>query len=121
MRDSIPELKNTNNNYYKIGFATFYIKTLIVNQKYDKAVEYATSYFEAYKKKFSSTAGIYFSALICRRWYKQRNMPKYCRLHADTNWSLKRNSASTVPIICQLSSSTPFCLNIWKILSPKKN
>lgn len=51
MRNSIPELKNTNNNYYKIGFASFYIKTLIVNQKADKAVEYATSYFDVYKKE----------------------------------------------------------------------
>ena len=51
MRDSIPELKNTNNYYYKIGFASYYIKTLIANQKSLKAVEYATSYFEAYKKE----------------------------------------------------------------------
>ncbi len=34
MRDSIPELKNTNNNYYKIGFVSFYIKTLIVNPRH---------------------------------------------------------------------------------------
>lgn len=51
MRDAIPELKNTNNNYYKIGFASFYIKTLIINQKGDKAVAYATNYFDVYRKE----------------------------------------------------------------------
>ncbi|VBB43423.1 conserved hypothetical protein [uncultured Paludibacter sp.] len=51
MRDAIPELKNTNNNYYKIGFSSFYIRTLIINNQTEKAVNYATQYFEAYKKE----------------------------------------------------------------------
>lgn len=51
MRQSIPELKNTNNNYYKIGFASFYIRTFIANKQVDKAVQYASQYFETYRKE----------------------------------------------------------------------
>ena len=65
MRDAIPELKNTNNNYYKIGFVSFYIKTLIVNQKCDKAVEYAAGYFDAYKKEiFEHRWHLFFCAYL---------------------------------------------------------
>jgi integrase len=65
MRDSIPELKNTNNNYYKIGFVSFYIKTLIVNQKSEKAVEYASGYFDAYKKEiFEHRWHLFFCAYL---------------------------------------------------------
>ena len=51
MRMSIPELKNTNNNYYKIGFYAFYIRTYIANNQIDKAVAYASQYFETYRKE----------------------------------------------------------------------
>lgn len=51
MRKSMPELKNTNNNYYKIGFASYLIRTLIYNGQGDRAVEYATHYFDAHKKE----------------------------------------------------------------------
>ncbi len=65
MRNSILELKNTNNNYYKIGFASFYIKTLIVNQKGDKAVEYASNYFDVYKKEiFEFRWHLFFCAYL---------------------------------------------------------
>lgn len=65
MRNSIPELKNTNNNYYKIGFASFYIKTLVVNQKSNKAVEYASNYFEIYRKEiFEFRWHLFFCAYL---------------------------------------------------------
>jgi hypothetical protein len=51
MQDAFPYLKHTNNTYYKIGFVAFYIKTLLVNQKYKNAVSYAANYFNAYKKE----------------------------------------------------------------------
>ncbi len=51
MRKSIPELKNTSNNYYKIGFASYYIRTMIYNGMEQNAVDYATQYFDAYKKE----------------------------------------------------------------------
>jgi hypothetical protein len=51
MTESIPELKKTNSYYYKIGFVSFYIKTLLANKNIDKAVSYADSFFEGYKKE----------------------------------------------------------------------
>ena len=51
MRNSIPELKNTNNIYYKIGFASFYIRTLIANEQIEKAIDYASQYFATYRKE----------------------------------------------------------------------
>lgn len=65
MRNAIPEIKNTNNNYYKIGFVAFYIRTLIINENYDKAVEYATGYFDAYKKEiFEHRWHLFFCAYL---------------------------------------------------------
>lgn len=49
MRKAIPELKNTNNNYYKIGFVSFYLRSLMANNKQNQALDYANEYFEAYK------------------------------------------------------------------------
>lgn len=51
MSDSIPELKKTNSFYYRIGFVSFYIKTLLANKLIDKAVSYAESFLDGYKKE----------------------------------------------------------------------
>ncbi|MDD2196579.1 MAG: hypothetical protein PHE03_08200 [Bacteroidales bacterium] len=51
MTDSIPEVKNTNSFHSKIGFASFYIKTLTANNQREKAVSYGTTFFEGYKKE----------------------------------------------------------------------
>lgn len=51
MTDSIPEVKNTNSFHSKIGFASFYIKTLTANNLREKAVSYGTTFFEGYKKE----------------------------------------------------------------------
>jgi len=51
MQESISELKNTNSLYNKIGFASFYIKTLVANNQLENAVSYGSSFFEAYKKE----------------------------------------------------------------------
>jgi hypothetical protein len=65
MQDSFPQLKNTNNTYYKIGFVAFYIKTLLVNQKYKNAVNFATNYFNAYKKDiFEHRWHLFFCAYL---------------------------------------------------------
>lgn len=65
MRQAIPELKNTNNNYYKIGFASFYIRTFIANKQVDKAVQYASQYFETYRKEiFEHRWHLYFTTYI---------------------------------------------------------
>lgn len=49
MRQAIPELKKTNNNYYKIGFISFYLRSLMANNKHRQALDYANEYFESYK------------------------------------------------------------------------
>jgi hypothetical protein len=65
MQDSFPYLKNTNNTYYKIGFISFYIKTLLVNKKHEKAVEFADNYFRAYKKEiFEHRWHLFFCAYL---------------------------------------------------------
>ncbi|HAF27953.1 MAG TPA: hypothetical protein DCG75_02800 [Bacteroidales bacterium] len=51
MTESIPELKKTNSYYYKIGFVSFYIKTLLANNYTDKAVSYAETFLDGYKKE----------------------------------------------------------------------
>ncbi|HNZ80822.1 MAG: hypothetical protein ACOX59_02335 [Bacteroidales bacterium] len=65
MRKSIPELKNTNNNYYKIGFASFYILTFIANKQIEKAVHYASQYFQTYRKEiFEHRWHLYFTTYL---------------------------------------------------------
>lgn len=116
MRDSIPELKNTNNNYYKIGFATFYIKTLIVNQKYDKAVEYATSYFEAYKKEiFEHRWHLFFCAYLqalvqMEKYAKVLSLTRRYKLVAKEKQRIDR--ADYLPIIQLYSFLSEYLENI---------
>lgn len=65
MTDSIPELKKTNSYYYKIGFAAFYIKTLLANKYIDKAVSYAETFLNAYKKEILKNRWhLFFSSYI---------------------------------------------------------
>jgi hypothetical protein len=65
MNASIPELKKTNSYYYKIGFVAFYIKTLMVNQQFEKAVNYASGFFDAYKKEiFEHRWHLFFTAYL---------------------------------------------------------
>lgn len=76
MRNSILELKNTNNIYYKIGFASFYIRTLVINQQLKKAEQYANQYFETYKKeifehRWHLYISSYFYVLLLKERYKQ--------------------------------------------------
>lgn len=63
MSSSIPELKNTNSFYNRIGFVAFYIRTLLANKLVDKAVSYASTYLEAYKKEIMQARWhLFFSA-----------------------------------------------------------
>ncbi|MBI9065951.1 MAG: hypothetical protein JEZ09_01585 [Salinivirgaceae bacterium] len=65
MTDAIPELKNTASFYYKIGFVSFYIKTLSANSKNEKAADYAKSFLDVYKKEvFKHRWHIFFSAYM---------------------------------------------------------
>ncbi|HAN79536.1 MAG TPA: hypothetical protein DCQ31_18110 [Bacteroidales bacterium] len=51
MTASMPEIKKTESFYNKIGFVAFYIRTLVANNLVSKAVSYAETYLEAYKKE----------------------------------------------------------------------
>lgn len=65
MNASIPELKNTGSFYNRIGFASFYTRTLVYNKLAKKAVSYATSFLEAYKKDiFETRWHLFFSAYL---------------------------------------------------------
>ncbi len=65
MSASIPELKKTNSFYNKIGFASFYIRTLVYNKMAKEAVSYAATFLEAYKKPiFETRWHLFFSAYL---------------------------------------------------------
>lgn len=65
MTESIPDLKNTNSFHSKIGFASFYIKTLSANDQNEKAVSYGSTFFEGYKKEiFEYRWHLFFSAYL---------------------------------------------------------
>lgn len=51
MTESIGEMKNTNSYHSKIGFVSFYIKTLTANNQVDKAVSYGTTFYEGFKRE----------------------------------------------------------------------
>ncbi len=65
MSQSIPELKRTSSFYNKIGFAAFYIKTLLANNMVEKAVSYSSTFFEGYKKEiFEHRWHLFMSAYL---------------------------------------------------------
>ena len=65
MTASVPELKNTNSIYNKIGFASFYTRTLVYNKLAKKAVSYASTFLDAYKKEiFATRWHLFFSAYL---------------------------------------------------------
>ena len=77
MTQSIPELKKTASFYYKIGFAAFYIKTLLAIKNYEKAISYAETFLGAYKSEiFKHRWHLFFCAFI-QALYKNEN---YSRL-----------------------------------------
>lgn len=79
MSQNIPELKNASSFYNKIGFVSFYIRTLVYNNKAKSAVSYGTTFLEAYRKEIFQTRwhlffGAYLQALL--------NAEKYSRVIA---------------------------------------
>lgn len=76
MSASIPELKKTNSFYNKIGFASFYTRTLVYNKMAKNAVSYATTFLDAYKKEIFETRwhlffAAYAQALLCAEKYSR--------------------------------------------------
>jgi hypothetical protein len=65
MSSSIPELKKTSSFYNKIGFASFYTRTLVYNKMAKNAVSYAGTFLDAYKKEiFETRWHLFFSAYL---------------------------------------------------------
>jgi len=65
MSSSIPELKKTNSFYNKIGFASFYTRTLVYNKMAKNAVSYANTFLDAYKKEiFATRWHLFFAAYL---------------------------------------------------------
>ena len=65
MNLSIPETKKTNSFYNKIGFASFYIRTLVYNKMAKNAVSYASTFLDAYKKDiFETRWHLFFAAYL---------------------------------------------------------
>lgn len=77
MTDSIPELKKTNSYYSKIGFVAFYIKTLLANNYIDKAVSYAETFLDGYKKEIMQHRWHLFFSSYIRALFKAE---KYARI-----------------------------------------
>jgi len=65
MVESFPELKKSGNLYYRIGFVSFYIKTLVANNQCAKAIDYADGFLNAYKKEiFEFRWHLFFTSYI---------------------------------------------------------
>jgi hypothetical protein len=103
MSNSIPELKNTASFYYKIGFVSFYIKTLLANNKAKKAVDYAKSFLDLYKKEiFKHRWHLFFSAYI-QALFIHEDYKKILSLTKKQNLLVREkqfiNEAKYLPII----------------------
>ncbi len=82
MSSSIPDLKNTNSFYNKIGFVSFYIKTLVYNNKAKNAVSYGSTFLDAYKKEiFDTRWHLFFSAFF----QALLNAEKYAKIISNCN------------------------------------
>lgn len=65
MVQSFPEAKKSGNYYYKIGFASFYIKTLLQNNMVEKAQEYGEVFLNGYRKEiFEFRWHLFFTSYI---------------------------------------------------------
>lgn len=76
MNQSVPELKHTGSFYNKIGFASFYTRTLLANHLVKNAVDYASTFLDAYKKEIFDTRwhlffSSYYEALLTAEKYSK--------------------------------------------------
>lgn len=112
MTQSIPELKNTNSFYYKIGFVAFYIRTLNANGMLDKAISYASTFLEGYKKEiFEHRWHLFFSAYIqvlfrAEKYSKIISLSKRYRLVAREKQSA--GSATYLPTITWYTAASEY-------------
>lgn len=108
MTESIPELKKTNSYYYKIGFAAFYIKTLLANNYVDKAVGYAETFFDGYKKEILKYRWHLFFSSYIRALFQAEKYSKILSITKRYNLVNKEKqfigSAGYLPIILWYST-----------------
>ena len=65
MVKSMPDVKISANYYYKIGYASFYIKTLLENHMTEKALNYGETFLNAFKQEiFEFRWHLFFTSYI---------------------------------------------------------
>jgi len=108
MTQSIPELKKTNSFYYKIGFVAFYIKTLLANDLISKAVSYAETFLDGYKKEVLKHRWHLFFSTYIRALFQAEKYAKILSITKRYNLVNKEKQfigrAKYLPIIFWYSS-----------------
>ncbi len=103
MTESIPELKKTNSYYYKIGFVVFYIRTLLANNLIDKAVSYAETFLDGFKKEILKHRWHLFFSEYIRALFKAEKYSKILSISKRYNLVNKEKQfigkAKYLPII----------------------
>jgi hypothetical protein len=65
MSQNIAELKNSSSFYNKIGFVSFYMRTLVHNNKAKSAASYGSTFLDAYRKEiFETRWHLFFTAFL---------------------------------------------------------
>lgn len=97
MQDSFPELKNTKNNHTRVGFVSFYIRSLCKNNRAAEASGYAETFLNGYKElifefRWHTFFSAYLQSLMAQskyhriisiaRKYKLANLEKEYQLRA---------------------------------------
>jgi hypothetical protein len=85
MTQNIPEMKNTNSMYSRIGFVSVYLRSLNKNKMYAEAESYGDTFLAAYKKEiFNYRWHIFFCAYF-QAFLKQENYVKLISLEKRYN------------------------------------
>ncbi len=65
MNDSLEEFRSSGNHYYRIGYAAYYIRTLLANGQKNRAVEYGETFLQGYKEEIMEFRWhLFFSAFL---------------------------------------------------------
>jgi bifunctional DNA-binding transcriptional regulator/antitoxin component of YhaV-PrlF toxin-antitoxin module len=112
MSDSIPELKKTSSYYNKIGFVSFYINTLLANQYIDKAVSYAETFFNGYKKEILKHRWHLFFSSYIRALFQAKKFVKLLSITKRYNLVNKEKQnigrAKYLPILFWYSTAADY-------------
>jgi hypothetical protein len=104
MKEAYPEMKTTQSFHNKIGFVSFYIKSLSMNDRFKSAENYAESFLRAFKKevfeyRWHTFFSSYLEVLLLQGKY--RKMLKVVRqnhlLEQDKKQKNRANYLPTIP------------------------